>query len=183
MSRRTRRVSVEDYLEWLEPQLCDEHAQAGKTYGDLLILMYERKFEVSSDIPMDDNRMADGLELRVDFARECHIRPTLMVDLGACSFLEVLIALSRRMAFVGGGTAPGWAWQLLCNLELDRMSDPLRPSKQRRTFEIMDNVIYRRYHPDGTGGFFPLTDPDEDQTQIELWHQLNAYISELHSEH
>jgi len=181
MSRRSNRVTVEDYLEWLEPQLRDEYN--GRTYGDLLILMFEKKFEVHPQVPMDENRMADGVELRVDFMRDTNVRPTLMPDLGPCTFLEVVIALSRRMAFVGGGSAPGWAWQLLSNLELDRMSDPLRPSKQRRAVQIMDYVIERRYYPDGTGGFFPLNDADDDQTRIELWYQMNAYISELHSEH
>lgn len=181
MSRRNSRITVEDYLEWLKPQLGLEYGNQNRTYDDLLILMFEKKFEFQ--VPMDENRMADGLELRVDFVRDANIRPTLMIDLGPCSFLEVLIALSRRMAFIGGGEAPGWAWQLMCNLELDRLSDPHRPSKQRRAFEIMDNVILRRYSPDGTGGFFPLNDPDDDQTRIELWYQMNAYISELHSEH
>jgi hypothetical protein len=63
------------------------------------------------------------------------------------------------------------------------MSDPLTPPKQRRVQDIMDTVIYRKYDPDGSGGFFPLTRSDDDQTRIELWYQMNAYIEELYSKH
>ncbi len=183
MTQKTSRlVTAEDYILWLGAQLRDEYDNSGKTYDDLIKVMFEKPF--TCVIPMDENRMMDGMDLRVDFARIEHIRPTLMPMLGPCSFLEVLIGLSRRMAFIAGGQAPGWAWQLLCNIELNRMSDPLTRGKHRKAQEIMDTVIWRKYDPDGTGGFFPLTHSDNgDQTQIELWYQMNAYIAELHSEH
>lgn len=132
---------------------------------------------------MDDNRLVDGLDLRVEFARETHIRPRTMDNLGEGSFLEVLIGLSRQLAFIAGGEAPGWAWQLLSNLELHRLSDPLTTPKQRKAEEIMRVAMERTYSPDGTGGFFPLAWPDGDQTQIELWYQMNAFVEELHPEH
>lgn len=180
----TRRNSVnlpEDYIRWLEPQLRDEHGNPEKTYQDLIGIMFEKEF--GWVIPMDQNRLVDGMDLRVEFAHEVHIHPSAMEPLGPCSFLEVLIGLSRRMAFVAGGLAPGWAWQLLSNLELHRFSDPITRTKHRKVQEIMDTVISRRFAPDGTGGFFPLAWADGDQTQVELWYQLNAYVEELHPEH
>lgn len=173
----------EDYLRWLEPQLRDEHGNPDKSYWDLLNVMFETPFGWS--VPMDDNRLVDGLDLRRDYARETRPRPTenQLDRLGPCSFLEVLIALSRHMAFVAGGGAPGWSWQLLDNLELTRMYDPLSRQKEQKARGILDTVIHRKYSPDGTGGFFPLAWPDGDQTQVELWYQLNAYVGELHPEH
>lgn len=172
---------TEDYLRWLEPQLRDEHGNPSKSYWGLLNLMFAKKFvEI---IPHDDNRMVDGMDLRVEFAHVHRTRVTTMRNLGPCSFLEVLIALSRRMAFTAGGEAPGWAWQFLGNLELHRMSDPLTRPKQNRASDILDVCIERTYRPDGTGGFFPLAWPDDDMTQVELWYQMNAYIEELHPEH
>jgi hypothetical protein len=44
---------------------------------------------------------------------------------------------------------------------------------------ILHDLIWRDYHPDGRGGFFPLQNPDVDQTKVEIWHQLNAYVSEM----
>lgn len=182
MSRRSNQQELrEDYLRWLEPQLTDETTRRGKTYWGLLNFMFDTPFTWSD--PMDENRLVDGLDLRVEFARETHIRPKIMERLGPGSFLEVLIGLSHRLAFLAGGEAPGWSWELLTNLELNRLSDPLTPPKQRKAAEIMQTVMERTYSPDGTGGFFPLTRTDEDQTQIELWYQMNAFVSELHLEH
>jgi len=143
--------------------------------------MFEREFGWILD--KDRNRIQDGLDLRVEFAHTRRVRPEVMEPIGPCSFLEVLIGLSRRLAFTAGGEAPGWAWQLLGNLEFHRMSDPLSRQKYRKVRETMEMVISRAYSPDGTGGFFPLAWPDEDQTRIELWYQLNAYVAELHPGH
>lgn len=180
MSRRSRRVTAEDYIHWLEYQLRDEHSNWKHSYWGVTEAMFARPFV--QIVPLDGNRMADGMDLRVDYARLENIRPTLMPNLGPCSFLEVLVGLSRRLAFIGGGQAPGWAWHLMTNLELDLMSDPLTRPKERKVQGIMDTVINRTYSPDGTGGFFPLVRVEDDQTQIELWYQMNTYIQELHSE-
>lgn len=183
MNSRTKFYSdlKEDYLQWLESQLRDEHVDSRKTYLGLTALMLDTPFTWS--VPMDDNREADGLALRVEFAHLEHIRQPSMEHLGPCSFLEVLVALSRRLAFVAGGNPAGWAWQLLSNLELHRLPDPFTRSKQHKASEIMLVAMNRTYLPDGTGGFFPLTRPDGDQTRIELWYQMNAFIAELHPEH
>src|SRR3954465_2609214 len=150
MSRTTKLDLREDYLHWLEPHIRDDNDD--KSYWGLLNLMLDTEF--TWFVNMDDNRLVDGLDVRVEFARETHTRLKAMDSLGPCSFLEVLIGLSRRLAFSAGGQAPGWAWQLLSNLELHRLSDPLTPPKQRKAQEIMRMVMERTYSPDGTGGFF-----------------------------
>ena len=180
MNKRTDLKLKDNYLQWLESQLTDE-PDSSKKYWGLLQLMFDTPFTWID--PMDENRAVDGIDLRVEFAHQNHINPKTMAQLGECSFLEVLIGLSRRLAFTAGGSAEGWAWQLLNNLELHRMTDPLTRSKQHRAEEIMRVAMDRTYLPDGTGGFFPLTDPDGDQTTVELWYQMNSFIEELHPEH
>lgn len=173
---------AEEYLRWLEPQLRDEsNGDPDKSYGGLLGLMFDKEFVWL--VANDDNRIQDGLELRDEFCHANHIRIGSLADLGPCSFLEVLIGLSRRLAFLAGGGAPGWAWQLLNNLELHRMFDPLKERHARKIEDIMDAVIWRRYQPDGGGGFFPLIDSDDDQAKIEMWYQMAAYVGELHPEY
>jgi len=169
-----------EYLTWLEDQLRDEYSPTGEYWG-LVNLMFDKEFTWS--VPHDDNRIADALQLRNEYSDEKHVRRAQMRRLGPCSFLEVLIGLSRRLAFTAGGKAPGWAWVLLTNLELDKMIDPLSPRKINKINDIMDTVIQRTYSPDGQGGFFPLAYPDDDQTRIELWYQLNSFVEELHPEH
>ena len=100
MSRTTSPDLTEDYLRWLEPQLRDEHGNPGETYWDLLNVMFEKEFRWVID--MDENRMVDGLDLRVEFAREHRLRPNRLRSLGPCSFLEVLIALSRHWPLLPG---------------------------------------------------------------------------------
>jgi hypothetical protein len=93
--------------------------------------------------------------------------------------LEVLVGLSRRCAFIGGGYAPFWAWKLLENLRLHKASDPLTGRKADRVDEILETLIWRTYDRSGQGGFFPLRESTEDQTKTELWVQMNMYINEM----
>jgi len=180
MSRTEANTKLrEDYIHWLADQLREESDDNGETYRELIELMFDKEFVYTID--MDENRIEDGLALRTEFGYASHRRVThkQMERLGPCSFLEVLIGLSRRLSFNAGGSAPTWAWTLMKNLDLQKMSDPLgraRPIAE----EIMDTVIQRAYSSDGSGGFFPLSWSDDDQTRIELWYQMHAYILELH---
>lgn len=171
---------TEDYLRWLVTQI-REDVDRSPTYWDLFKIMFEKEFEWL--VPNDDNRLQDGLDLRAEFCYANRIRAGSLNRIGPCSFLEVLIGLSRRMAFAAGGSAQGWAWQFVDNLELSRMSDPLGRRRIRKVDEILDTVIWRTYTPDGVGGFFPLARADEDQTKKELWYQMAAYIDELNPEY
>jgi hypothetical protein len=147
----------------------------------LLQIMFNKEFIWT--VPHDDNRVVDGLDLRAEFCYARHIRPDALKDLGPASFLEVLVGLSRRLSFAAGGQARGWAKQLMVNLELHRMPDPLSKRKAKQAEDILDTCMRRTYTPDGQGGFFPLAWPDEDQREVELWYQMAAYINELHPEH
>lgn len=173
---------AEDYLNWLAPQIRDEHSgNPDRTYSNVLIQMFEKEFVWL--VPNDDNRLGDGLALRVEFCYAYHIRQGSLANLGPCSFLEVLIGLSRRLAFDVDGSPPGWAWTLISNLGLDKMSDPLSRYKAEKVDDILHKCVWRLYEPDGSGGFFPLAWPDEDQRRVELWYQMAAWINELHPEH
>lgn len=167
------------YIEYLGEQIAWDSRH---TYWDLVNLMYEKEFVWFN--PNDDDRIADGLDIRrqwVEHVLEA-IGPPVDVN-QPCSFLEVLIGLSRRMEFNMGESAEGWAWQLLINLGLDRMRDPLSKYKQRKADDIMESVIFLNYERDGTGGFFPLAHPRKDQRKVDLWYQMHWYIAEIHPEY
>jgi hypothetical protein len=122
---------TEDYLRWLAPQIRDEQdglSHPEREFTGLISLMFDMEFYEL--VPMDRNRIEDGISLRIEFCNERDISTNSLDYLGPGRFLEVLIALSRRLAFnAGGSNAPGWAWILLSNLNLHRMTDPLSQRK------------------------------------------------------
>jgi hypothetical protein len=168
------------YIHWLENQLTSEGDRPDRSYYELVHVMFNIEFTWT--VPMDDNRVADGMEIRYEFAELHGLDRQEALDLGPPSFIEVLLGLSRRLAFVAGGSAPRWAWELLVNLDLERMWDHLSRSKARQAETILETVINRDYRPDGVGGFFPLAWPTRDQREVELWYQLNAFAEERHPE-
>jgi hypothetical protein len=176
------RSLVEGYLKWLGSQIRNRRDAPDQQYQQLTQLMFEKEFVPL--VGLDDNRVVDGVDLRSEFCFQKGLPTNSLENLGpGASFLEVLIGLSRRLAFSASGNAQSWAWQLLTNLELHKMPDPLTRRKQKQADDILDSCIWRTYRPDGQGGFFPLAWPQEDQTKVELWYQMAAYIDELHPEH
>ena len=170
----------ESYLEWLYSQVADpEVDNPTLTYWSLFRHLLKTQFVWS--IPLDENRAEDGKELRHEFADTYLIRTAdlnrdwLELD---CSVLELMVGLSRKLAFEAEGGGPNyWFWKLLENLELTGYSDDQR-FPARRITEIIQRVLSRQYEPNGEGGFFPLNRPTQDQRQVELWYQLSAYVLE-----
>ena len=161
------------YYIWLVKQVAIPNE---KNYLGLFERMHNTEFVWT--VPHDDNRVQDGLDLRGEFLE---IRGGGELSLGGVTQLEVLIALSRRVGFIanGGHHSRIWAWTLLKNLGLHKFSDPLTPEKLSRIDNILYDLMWRNYHANGHGGFFPLQNPDVDQTKVEIWHQVNAYVSEM----
>ena len=159
-----------DYYDWLVSQI---HIPNGKDYGDLFARMHNLEFVWT--IPNDDNRVQDGADLRYLFADD----KKSDINLPFVTFLEVLIGLSKRTAFTAGGQPERWAWRLIKNLRLNKMSTPLTEEKSQAMDDILDAVVWRTYEPNGRGGFFPLKYPHEDQRKIEIWYQMNKYVIEM----
>lgn len=159
-----------DYYDWLISQI---DIPNGKRYNQLFEMMHNTEFHWT--VPNDDNRVQDGIDLRYEFL-DGHSKDLL---LEGATFLEILVSLSRRVAFAAGGEPSKWAWILMKNLRLQKCSDPLTRERLDKVNDILDAVIWRTYEKNGRGGFFPLTNPDEDQTKVEIWHQMNAYVIEM----
>lgn len=166
------------YLKWLYGHIADPDVTApSKSYWVLARQMYTMEFIWF--IPNDDNRAEDGRYLRNEFIEDLDLADVDpdWVHLG-CSMLEMLIGLSRRLSFLGEGEPRGWFWHLIDNLEL-RYDDRHRKNfPAARVEEVLNNVIWRTYKRNGSGGLFPLRRPEQDQREIELWYQLNAYLLE-----
>lgn len=167
----------EGYFRWLKDKVQEDgHRRNG--YWEVFHILHNTEFIWI--VPNDDNRMVDGLDLRREYFHDIGRRGSMVRPV---SVLEVLVALSRRLAWLASGSAEGWAWQLFCNLGLHHYRDPLSQRKVQEVNDILYALIWRTYHPDGTGGFFPLTRPSCDQTRVEIWYQMHAYVKEIHPEY
>ena len=167
----------EQYLTWLYSRIgSTKVTNPTRTYWSLFKQLYQKEFVWL--VPNDDNRVEDGRDLRYAFLEEAglkHVDPNWM-GLG-CSVLEMLIALSERMAFEADGQARTWFWHLLDNIGLGGYTDAKQDCAEDIE-DVVDRVIWRNYEPDGRGGLFPLENPASDQREVEIWYQLCAYLLE-----
>jgi len=166
------------YLTWLYRQVGSIRLKnPARTYWSIVRLLYTKEFVWF--VPNDDNRVEDGRDLRYEFIdkeRLDDVEPE-WIELG-CSFLEMLIGLSRRLSFIAEGEPRLWFWQLLENLGLNNYADNTQiPTEE--VDEKLDIVIWRTYRRDGRGGLFPLRRAAKDQRSVEIWYQLSAYVLEM----
>lgn len=159
-----------EYYEWLISQI---DAPRHKSYKDLFERMHN--FEFVWFVPNDDNRVQDAFDLRHAFLEDSDEQ----LSLEGATVLEVIVGLSQRVAFIGGGSERAWAWKLIKNLHLHKCTDPLGEVRARRVDDILYALVWRTYDRTGDGGFFPLKNSLEDQTKLEIWDQLNAYVIEM----
>lgn len=165
------------YFEWLYGQVGSvKRTNPSATYWKLLKLLFTKEFVWI--VPNDDNRIEDGKDLRYEFLAECEIdtEDRDWLELG-CSFLELLIGLSRRLAFEADGLASDWFWELIDNLGLRSYNDRAN-IPENHVDETLNRVIFRTFNYDGTGGLFPLKEATQDQRDVEIWYQLSAYLTE-----
>lgn len=162
------------YFIWLAQLVEDPDSDV--THERLLKQLFSKEFVWF--VANDDNRLEDGKDLRIEFLRETDVGAVdeEWMQLG-CSFLELMVGLSRRLAFQAEGEPRYWFWELMHNIDLDRYVDSRRYMRLR-VDAITETVIFRNYKPDGQGGFFPLRNPDRDQRGVELWYQLGEYVLE-----
>lgn len=170
----------ETYFKWLAVQVVNTRLKNPRsTYWEVLRQLQRTEFVWK--IRNDDNRVEDGKELRSEFF-ESEFGEPLIDEMRneACSFLEMLIALSRRLEFqASGASAADWFWHLLDNVGL-HITD--WDYEAQRMHDYVDQVLQvinnRNYDRNGRGGLFPLHESDIDQREVELWYQMNYYLLE-----
>lgn len=162
----------ETYFNWLKDQV--EYFD-GPKHDDLLAALHA--IEYIPIMSKDNNRAVDGINLRDEYFKECGDR-SQVID-GPCSFLEFLIALARRMNYIYArmdeDRTADCFWTMLQNAGI--MIDERYDDEYIRI--VVDNIINRAYHPDGSGGLFPLDNPRTNQRNVEVWYQMNQYLTEV----
>ena len=167
----------ERYLSWL----CGLIADSGRA-GDSKIRNSETMIRGLFDesfrhfIPNDDNRSDEGQGLRIRYIETTQARLDPHFYFRDCCVLEMLIALSERMAFQifnpmkeRDPNVSGCFWELVENLRLE---------PDQSNAHIIRIFVTRDYSDSGLGGLFPLNNPKEDQRAVEIWYQMMAYLIE-----
>lgn len=155
-------------------------------YSRLFDFLYDTEF--TWVLEMDENRAINGVYLRDRFCYETgEMLPDGWRD-WPCSVLEMLgsLALTMEESFLynpADDTGPSvWFWEMLDNCRLSEYDDMLidedRSWANASMREIMSVILNREYGPSGEGGLFPLKNPEEDQRNVEIWNQMNAYVIE-----
>lgn len=170
------------YLRWLQSQVSPVSVKnPARTYWKFLLQLYTKEFVWL--VPNDDNRVGDARTLRDEFLDTVpeELHDEIWWHLGA-SVLEILVALSRRLAFMGGGESRDCFWVMVENAGFPPVSDRdyMRdPDTVYEVDHILDRLVWRTYDYDGTGGLFPLQNPPKDQRKTELWYQMASYVIEM----
>lgn len=169
----------ERYLSWLYGQVASVKTRhKHRTFWSLFKQLNETIFVAL--VSHDENRIADARDLRYEFLAEAEDEqgdPDWTRS--PCSMLELLMVLSRHLAFEMDDKPETWFWHLIEVLNLEQFNDrEYDDHAQEVIANTLDRVIWRTYAPNGEGGLFPLRDQARDQRQVELWYQLNAYLLE-----
>jgi hypothetical protein len=168
------------YFNWLYDRVCLERdVESAISYTLVCDRMHGITFKAL--VPHDENRIADGAELRNDFLIETEGFQLDQIDVmyPTASVFEVLVGLAKRADFMVDMSEMMWFTKFLMNLKLDRYTDEYCLTKPTwRVSRILTTFNERTYGADGRGGIFPLRRPLNDQRRVELWYQMGAYMTE-----
>ena len=171
---------VNEYFEWLVNKVC--HDRKVVSYRKLLMFLHSVEFVYSME--MDENRAADGMDLRYRFAHSYLRDDAAEYCLsGPCSVLEMMLALSIRCEetimddpTIGDRTAQ-WFWGMITSLGLGGMYD--KNFDIHYVEDIIERFLDRDYEPNGAGGLFTIRRYPYDMREIEIWHQLCEYLNSI----
>lgn len=167
------------YFSWIEKLISNDEMKASD-YRKLLSFLNDIQFDYL--IPMDDNRIADGIDLRYRFGYDTEIpyaQIATYLDIRPASVLEVMVALSLRIEeqFIDGDDVGNWFWIMIANLGLAEYKDLY--FNKAEVDRIIKKFLKRDYEKNGRGSLFITNDRNKDMRQIEIWDQMHLYLNEF----
>lgn len=179
MTTRMMNPANDPYFQWLCKKV---GVTERKPYRKMMELLHELIFRPTNE--MDGNRANDGLMLRVEFMQR-YGEYGSATNRGACTILEFLIGLAKRMSFLMGeegqpSKTEYYFWCLIRNLRLIKLDDEKYDDMNGEFFieEAIQRVMDRTYDSNGDGGLFPLHSMDYDQRNADIWYQMQAWLNE-----
>ena len=174
---------MKQYFEWLKSQV--DFLDFPEKYDRLFSALQARIFTYKH--PMDKNRAMDAISMRDLYREETEKRaPSNVLP---PTVLEFFVAISKRMNYICSSFDQDKTkeifWRLMANLKLNDMSDVRYEilGGDRQVNDILDRFLDRQYEVDGSdGGLFPMARPRQNQREIEIWYQMNQYLSDPNGE-
>ena len=169
----------EEFFEWMYQTV------EGKGYSDLLETLYSVQFYVV--LPLDENRLIDGCELRYRFGEDCNI-PKVVIDKvfghnDECSVLEMMLSLAIRIEETimsdsdYGDRTSMWFWIMIKSLGLYSMTNG--NYDEPKVLKILDTFLTRCYKDNGAGSLFIVNNTNKDMRDVEIWYQMCLFFDDL----
>ena len=174
------------YYIWLCSSISVDHQGKNHNVSYWLLIKELYNIEFYAVLEKDMNRLDDVLRLRERYA-ECLNNTVTGLYEHSVSVFELILAVAHRVKDamddlshpLTEADVEQWFWHLIRNLELWRFNDT---NFNDTSTKLISNIIYtflsRKYNPDGQGGLFPIIHPEKDQTKVEIWYQMMAYLLE-----
>lgn len=172
---------VDEYNCWILDMMeanLPEHRKYSKLLEELSYIEYKWY------IPLDENRDIDAIDLRKEYLAERNM-DFISLREAFCAYprsvLEVMAALSRRVEIEITGE-PGndhierWFWTMIFNLGLDRFDN--QNFNRRNIDKIIEIWLSREFDWNGNRSAFPLRNCQIDQRKIDIYYQMQLYLSE-----
>ena len=170
-----------DYFSWMYSLVCGDRFPPGVSFTKLLSYLHSVEFVY--DIPRDENRAEDGIDLRYRFALAYDVIENADDYLGGpCSVLEMIIALAFKIEETMddprmGDRMPQWFWNMIVSLGLGSMNDERYDEDHVR--KVIMIFLNREYEPNGKGGLFTVRGCREDLSSMEIWRQMCLYLDAI----
>lgn len=181
MSREELR---KEYFEWLCDFVYDEKRMSrGLSYNKMFSFLFDTPFHWT--MTMDENRAADGIDLRYRFGREYGIADPIIasyLDDRDCSMLEMMVALALRMENQimenpdVGNRVGQWFWDMVVSLDINM---PDSRFDCGRADASINRLLEHTYKRNGEGGLFTIRGSGKDMRRTEIWYQMCYYIDEI----
>lgn len=153
-------------------------------YNSLLTFLFYYDFTWLKNIPLDENRAVDGLQLRSEYKKHLPIEEHGYFDQALanrrCSMLEMFVAFADRLTYiVSDFTRAEYFWLFIDNLGLDIATNTQFDEKYVE--ELVNCFIYgKKFHQEDENPpvLFPCREVYENLNK-DLYMQANYYLKYL----
>lgn len=155
------------YTSWLIERGCLEN------YTELALVWDELDF--AWYIPEDEDKAIQALRMRDEY---CYETGMSMPRQAPASFLEVFVSITDTLTAMLYQDRESFTKSILLNLGARSYSDDMRPPSEihEAALNIAENVIYRTYGRNGSGGLFRIPGANILETpltkQMIMWANL-----------